>query len=170
MLSLAEWLRTPLQSVPFAPQSATFWKDQADGSLLNSQWAIAGSRQGLAGPLAPGDQADGLEQACERVRVARDHRLNLGFTFALEDEHRAGRCFEVRVEHRAGDLQPAVEALEIVEMRRTLRQALVQAAWLVVAGGDEQHRRSSGLSTSQPQAAPKCKTPRSLLALLRAAE
>ena len=36
-------MRTPLQSVPAAPSPATFSYDQAVGSLLNNQCAIAAS-------------------------------------------------------------------------------------------------------------------------------
>src|ERR1700733_8241882 len=52
MLSLAEWLRIPVQSVPFSPAATCISKDQTEGSLLNSQCAISCLGPGRAAALA----------------------------------------------------------------------------------------------------------------------
>ena len=46
MLSFAEWFRTPVHSVPFAPAATCISNDQAEGSLLNSQCAISPQTSG----------------------------------------------------------------------------------------------------------------------------
>src|SRR5208337_4194490 len=147
MLSLAEWFLTPLQSVPFAPHSASFWKDQADGSLLNSQCAIAASCERLADPLSPGLHAHGFEQPRQRKRVLGHKGEDVGLAFGLEYDHRANRSLVIRSEQRAADFHPRAKTVQIGKMRRTVLHALVKAMRLIDAGGDKQHKVASGLSS-----------------------